>query len=292
MKLKEDNIRILSPGSLRDLLSLLKEYPNAMMFAGGTHIMQQLHTNEPESIPDTVFSLTQIDELTRIRRKEHTIEIGACVPISRILSLGPNIVPRILIDAMKQISSPSIRNSATIGGNLCLGSPFSDLIVPLTILDARIEVRSPLIHTWMPIARFIRTPWKNNLLSGEVCTAVSIPITPAQIQTYRSLEVITAPTLSVAKFAGLAHIYRGTVTDFRMIIGGLDPLFHRNREIESTGVGRKVPFSPKFIQQFCDSVKTFVDACDPGFLPDKYHRKTSIRLCRQFIERVSSHRGV
>ncbi|RPJ03290.1 MAG: hypothetical protein EHM28_15565 [Spirochaetaceae bacterium] len=287
---KAERINVLSPLSLRELGAWLKEYPAAVFMAGGSDLIQKYNEHPHAGIPDTVISLSQIDELGRIKRKEQGIEIGACVPMSRILSTGQNIVPRILLDAIARIATPSVRNLATIGGNICMVSPFSDVLVPLVLLEAKLEIRGPASHFWMPLTRFLRTPGRMPLLSSEILASVAIPVIQPDVQVYRKLEVISIPTLSVLTFAAMARIFRNTVTDFRIVYGGLDPLFMRNRELESSVTGRKIPLSLKFREQYEQKTREFIQECDPGFLPDRYHRNSAIRLTRLFLEKVSTYR--
>jgi CO/xanthine dehydrogenase FAD-binding subunit len=85
---KADTVHVYKPHTLREALSLLKEYPSLRVIAGGTDYMQKLKEGAPDASPPALISLTDVDELTKIRRKENTVEIGAAVPLERIVSLG------------------------------------------------------------------------------------------------------------------------------------------------------------------------------------------------------------
>ena len=96
--------------------------------------------------------------------------------------------------------------------------------------------------------------------------------------------------MSLLKFAALANVSKGTVTDFRLIWGGVDPLFLRSREIEAVIIGSKTPFTPKQTALFTERVAAFIDGAPPSFLPEPYHRRSAVRLARAFLEKVGMYR--
>jgi xanthine dehydrogenase small subunit len=287
---KPDPVHVYKPRSLREVLSLLKEYPGIRCIAGGTDFMQKLNDNPDEPPPVSLVSLAEVDELTKIRRRENSVEIGAAVPLERIISLGGNVIPPLLVRVLSRISSHAVRSLATLGGNIALASPFSDTLLPLLLFDARCELRRFNAHTWTPLARLVKSPWKFALDPGEILTAVSLPVPQWDVRDYVKLEIITQPALSLLKFAGLAKVYKATVGDFRVIWGGVDPLSLRNRELEAMLIGSKIPFPPKLRQQFTARLTQLLESAPPSFLPEKYHRKSAVRLGLAFMEKVSSHR--
>jgi CO/xanthine dehydrogenase FAD-binding subunit len=287
---KPDQLHVYKPRTLRELAGLLKEFPEVPFIAGATDFMQKHHGEEGFSPPPYLISLADVDEMTKIRRRENVIDIGAAVPLERIISLGANVVPRLLIQALARVAGAPVRNLATLGGNIMLASPFSDALLPLLLLEARCEIRRLTAHAWMPLSRLVRSPWKTTLHPSEVLASISIPVAPWDVIQFEKLDIITQPALSMLKFAGAARVWRSTVTDLRIIFGGVNPLYARNREIDALLIGAKIPFAQKIADQFKEHVVEFVEGLEPTFLPDKYHRVVAVRLAHAFLEKVSSYR--
>jgi CO/xanthine dehydrogenase FAD-binding subunit len=283
-------IHVHRPRALREVLALLKEHPGIAFVAGGTELMWRLQRQSAPEIPASLISLADADELVKIKRKENTVEIGAAVPLERIISLGGNVVPPLLIRVLERIATPSVRNLATLGGNIVLASSASDALLPLLLLEARCEIRRPTGHSWLPLSRFIRSPGKTALSAMEVLASVSIPLPRWNVRFYEKLDATARPAPSLLKFAGLARVSKSTVADFRLIWGGIDPLFLRQREIEALIIGAKTPFPPKLAAQFAQRVNEFIEAAPGTFLPEPYHRRSAARLAHAFLEKVSSYR--
>jgi xanthine dehydrogenase FAD-binding subunit len=276
------------PRSLREAFALLKERPGARFIAGGTDWLRRRGEGESPP-PGDLVSLSEVDELTRIRRRETSVEIGAAVSLERIISLGGNFVPTLLIRVLERIASQAVRNLATLGGNIVLASPdSSDAILPLLLLDARCELRRPAAHSWAPLARFLKGPGRTALAPLEILTAVSLPLPRWNVRMYEKLD--RNPGFAPARFAALASVSKATVTDFRLIWGGADPLALRSRELEALVIGAKTPFSPKLESLFAERAAALVEAAPPSFLPEPYLRRTAVRLARAFLSKVGAYR--
>jgi len=99
-----------------------------VLLAGGTSVM-------PHVDPTTsLVSLRRVG-LSGIERDGDTLTIGAATTLARV---GREVA--FLHDAIESIASPSIRNLATIGGNLFARQPHGDLAVCLLALDARVSI--------------------------------------------------------------------------------------------------------------------------------------------------------
>ena len=71
------------------------------------------------------------------------MEIGAAVPISRLLRTGRHVMPKALFTAPINIGGPALRNQATLGGNLCSPEHRLSTYPVLLLLDVRLELRNP-----------------------------------------------------------------------------------------------------------------------------------------------------
>jgi carbon-monoxide dehydrogenase medium subunit len=113
------------PESVEEAVGLLGA---GTVIAGGTHVVP--HAGPTESL----VSLRRAG-LSGISRDGDTITIGAATTLAQI---GREV--EFLHDAIESIASPTIRNLATIGGNLFVPPPYGDLAVCLLALDARVSI--------------------------------------------------------------------------------------------------------------------------------------------------------
>lgn len=108
----------VTPFTLDEVAALLSDPGrNVVIIGGGTDLVPKMKRNQ--ILPSTLVSLAEIGELYGIRiDDEGNCIIGASTTISEIA--GSSVVPSAISDAALSIASPQIRNTATLGGNLCL----------------------------------------------------------------------------------------------------------------------------------------------------------------------------
>ncbi len=108
----------VTPFSLDEAAALLSDPgKNVVIVGGGTDLVPKMKRRQ--TLPSTLVSLAEIAELRGIRiDDEGNCIIGASTTLSEIA--GSSIVPSAISDAAVSIASPQIRNTATLGGNLCL----------------------------------------------------------------------------------------------------------------------------------------------------------------------------
>ena len=123
-------MRVELPGSVDEVVAALGE--RRWVLAGGTSIMPWLNTTAIEL--DAVVSLRRAG-LSGIEQDGGTVTIGAATTLAQVgRELG------FLESAIESIASPSIRNLATVGGNLFAHAPHGDFATCLLALDAEVTV--------------------------------------------------------------------------------------------------------------------------------------------------------
>ena len=112
------DFRLLRPGTLREALVALAA-PGARALGGGTDLLVTL--KQRRTAPDLLVDLTALTELRRIDAWPAGLIIGAGV---RVAEVGAGVAHRpglaALTEAVASLGSPPLRNTATLGGNLCL----------------------------------------------------------------------------------------------------------------------------------------------------------------------------
>jgi xanthine dehydrogenase FAD-binding subunit len=121
-------------------------------------------------------------------------------------------------------ASPTVRNMATIGGNLCTASPAGDALPPLYVMNASVELRSPRGERSVPVDRFITGPRQTCLHRDELVTAVSVPIPLGfDIHHFEKVGQRAAQAIAVVSMAGLVALDGATVRRARFAWGSVGP---------------------------------------------------------------------
>lgn len=144
------------PNNLAEALTLLEQGGGrSRVIAGGTDLILQMRQGEYEI--DLLVDITGIEELRRIEESEGWIQIGAAVTHAEV---AKNCLirkeARALSEGCAQVGSPQIRNMATLVGNVISAQPAGDGAVPLTALEAEIEVVSKTGERWVPLEETYR----------------------------------------------------------------------------------------------------------------------------------------
>jgi 4-hydroxybenzoyl-CoA reductase subunit beta len=108
----------LTPGTLDEAVELLADPDRSVVIVGGgTDVVPKMKRRQ--MTPDALMSLAKIPSLRAVDIDENgQCIIGASVTLFEVHK--STIVPAALAMAAGDVASPQIRNSATVGGNLCL----------------------------------------------------------------------------------------------------------------------------------------------------------------------------
>jgi carbon-monoxide dehydrogenase medium subunit len=174
----------VSCGSLAETLGFLATREGmARALAGGTNLVPQLRWREikpgcvekRETRPGVLVSLKRLKELVGLSDAGDHWRIGAMTRL-RVLAQGDvgEVIP-LLRAAAAGMASPEVRNVATVGGNLCNGSPAAGLLGPVFALGGRVRLASASGERVLEITDFYRAPHRTALAVGEIMTALEVP---------------------------------------------------------------------------------------------------------------------
>jgi carbon-monoxide dehydrogenase medium subunit len=166
----------VEPSTLQEAIQGAAEKEGGTCFlAGGTDLLVRMKRGE--ILPRSLVNLKRIKGLNQIEREpKEGLRIGALARISeiehslRVFSSHP-----VLVQAAGLLGSPSIRNLATLGGNVGRASPASDLTPSLMVLRARVSVEGPQGRKELAIEQLFLEPGKTLLSPAEVMTSFFIP---------------------------------------------------------------------------------------------------------------------
>jgi aerobic carbon-monoxide dehydrogenase medium subunit len=120
------------PGSVAEAVGALGD--DEVVLAGGTELMPRLTTRATD-----VSRLVCLRHagLGGIELNGGRVVVGAAATLTE---LGRDERLAVLRPVVESIASPTIRNLATVGGNLFVRQPYGDLAVALLALDAAVSV--------------------------------------------------------------------------------------------------------------------------------------------------------
>lgn len=235
----QSDVRGYFPVSLSDALDFLVN-TDAMIFAGGTDLMVK-HRRWGGLTPDfnrPVLFIAQLHALKGIQLDGNRLTIRAATPISNLLA--SHDVPHFIKVVLGEIASVSIRNMATIGGNICNASPAGDSIPMLMALDAELEIASLMDKRLIKVEDFITGPGKTDLKRGELVTAIHVNIAPLDDDgstfnhfLYKKIGQRKGNAISKVSFFGIGTKDATRFLDVRMAYGAAGPTVIRDRSAEA-----------------------------------------------------------
>ena len=141
-----------------------------------------------------------------------------------------------LRDAARSTASWSIRNMATVGGNLFTPPPGGDVAVALLALDAEVTLAGPERRADMPLADFFTGFLTNRLADDELLVEIRVPVR-SDATAYVKFGRKHANTPAVVTVAARVAWEADRVADARIALGAVGPHPIRARAAERLLVG-------------------------------------------------------
>lgn len=198
------------------------------VMAGGTVVMAQVNNGSVDA--SELVSLRGAG-LSGIRVDGHEARIGATTTF-REVAAAPELA--FLAGAVRTIASPTIRNLATVGGNLFVPQPYGDFAVCLLALDATVHVAGPHGVRQTPVGDVL----DDGVARGELVTEVSFTVPPAGTWHYHKAMRRKLNSAAIVAVAAVVHTSGGIVTSARIALGGVAPRPVRARSAESALLGQ------------------------------------------------------
>jgi carbon-monoxide dehydrogenase medium subunit len=231
---------LAEPESVPEAVEILARLDgDARIIAGGTALVPTMRLGLVT--PDRLVSLHRIPELWGIRVNKGVLEVGAMTSLAALARHGAlRSGWPLLAQATGRVATPSIRSTATLGGNLCYAEAASDPAPALLCLESQVRVADSVGERVVPIGEFFRGFYETAVAPGEVLTGVSVPAPPPGARTGyvkfcpRSAE--DKPLIGVAALLVLAEGQR--VVEIRIALGGAAPTPIRPARAEAAVKGQ------------------------------------------------------
>jgi carbon-monoxide dehydrogenase medium subunit len=162
--------------SLPEAVTLLEQYGDeAKILAGGHSLIPLLRFRLAS--PSILIDISRITELEYIQETDGVLHIGSLTREAELDS-SPLIRNRypILLDTSTSLADPSVRNWATVGGNLAHGDPANDHPATMLALGASVVAVGSGGSRVIPINEFFTdSTFETTLHPNEILTEIRVP---------------------------------------------------------------------------------------------------------------------
>jgi len=171
-------MRYEAPDSVEGAVALLSAATGeARVLAGGTDLLVQMRADIVD--PDLIVDIKKIAETRAVTEEKGGWRIGAAVTgaelkeNARLKKAWPGV-----IEAANLIGSTQVQGRATLGGNLCNGSPAADSVPALIAAGAVATLAGPQGRRDLPVEDVMLGPRKLALRKGEIVVSFLLPPRP------------------------------------------------------------------------------------------------------------------
>ena len=279
-------VKYIEPASLSEALEILSTDDEARCLAGGATLVAMLNADLVE--PSTLIGLRRIDELAGITVSGDHIRIGAMATHTQIAAderLRGNAA--VVRDAAGQIAHPAVRNMGTIGGAVCHADPNADFPGALVAAGAVLEAVSQSGTRQIPADEFFLDYLETSLEEGEILSAVTIPMEPAEA-TGRHLKFSRThgdyATISIS----LVLLMNGDACSHaRVAVGSAGPTPIHLDEVDSLLIDS--PLTAEVIQQAGRKLMEAADPLDDVRGSAEYRRMIIPGLLQRAVDEALGH---
>ncbi len=218
-----NNFTYHKPKTLEEASRLLANSINGAIIAGGTDVLVEIKKGLRNS--DVIISIKEIDELKLLSHDNKNLILGAGVTHNEVKH-SPIINEKFpaLVEAASNIGTEQIRNTGTIGGNLCTGASCCDLAPVMIGYNTNVEIASSMKRRLVSLKDFFIHHKETSLYKGEIMTKIIIPIPKAGVGvSFLKFGLREAASISVASVSVRISSEDNVCTDGMVVIGAVAP---------------------------------------------------------------------
>jgi len=216
-------MRYEAPESVEGAVALLaRATGETRVLAGGTDLLVQMRADIVD--PELIVDIKKIRETRVVTEEKGGWRIGAAVTGAELKEhehlkqVWPGVV-----EAANLIGSTQVQGRATLGGNLCNGSPAADSVPALIAAGAVATLAGPQGTRDLPVEDVMLGPRKLALTKGEIVVSFLLPPrAPRSADAY--LRFIPRTEMDIAVVGAGVNLTldgAGTITAARVSLGAV-----------------------------------------------------------------------
>jgi CO/xanthine dehydrogenase FAD-binding subunit len=242
----------IRPGNMQDAIAALQANDEPVLLAGGTDLLIGMKTKAVQ--PKCLIDLKGIPNIDGIEYDDG-FKLGALTTV-RDVEVSPLIREKIpaLSEAAGTLGSIQIRNRATIGGNLCHGSPAADMAAILLAMNCEVKIATGNGARTIGLDQFFIAPNRTALKPNEILWQLIIP---KEIEQFNGIYLKHGPRKAMD--IGLVNIAilldadagSGLCNQIMIALGAVAPRPIRAKKAEALLNGNKL--KPETIQKAAEA---------------------------------------
>ncbi len=283
--LEHNPITYFAPTSLTQALKYKAAHNDVSVVSGFTDI--GVEQNKKDILRTKLLSLHRIKGLKKHKQVGDFYSAGPKTTISDIETEYRKIFPD-FCRYLNIFASPQIKNRATLIGNIANGSPISDTLPFLYILDAELEITSLKGKRSAKVKDVFKGYRQLDLENDEAITAVKFPkkfehkkFFLYKISKRRDLDIAT---VTAAFFLSL-NKNSNIILDLRVAFGGIGPMIMRFEDLEHEAKGCE--FNNEFIEGIINKVLTRITPISDVRGSREFRERLVINLLKKFFIEAS-----
>ena len=224
-----------TPEHLEQALALLAEGDDGhtLPLAGGTNLLVDLRARRVA--PRRLVSIGRIASLRGVSVRDGRVRVGGVTTISDLLhdATLASHAPALVAQA-RLFAGQMVRNTATVAGNLCCGSPAADCVPPLMALGAEVDLLGRDGLRTISLVDFCTGYRQTARRDDELLTAVHWALSTAPVaHRFHKLARRRGDAITVVGVAVGMRLADGVCQTPRIALGAVAPTVLRATEAES-----------------------------------------------------------
>lgn len=233
------------PTTVREVAELVDGH-KARVLAGGVDLVLKMRLRQ--IVPEKVISLQKVPDLDYVEGNGAGLRFGALATLRQI-ERSQEVKENwpLLSEAISWIVSVQTKTMGTAIGNLCVGTPASDVAPALYAMGATVKIMGVNSEREVPIEGFFVDVGKTALGPHEIVTEVLVPRLPVgSVGTFMKISK-TSEDIAKVNAAVLLTLAGGKCVNVRIALGSVAPTPIRATRAEELMEGKEI--SDKTIAQ-------------------------------------------
>jgi len=280
-----------APKTLDEALDILNANSGErnILLAGGTDVVAKINSRpeksgwydnyDPHAKDGNIIYLGELD-MSYVKTEEGRIRIGACTTMTDILEDKTIDKIPVLKEAIENLAGLTVRNAATLGGNVMNASPAADSVPPLIAMNAEAVLAGKNGTREVPLDEFFTGPGKTVIKQGEILKEIIIPIYKGKGK-FEKVGRRKAETLSVVNGAAVAEMDGNKCSSIRIAVGSVAATPLRLKKIEKMIEGKEV--TEDIIEAASEAAAAEVSPIDDKRATAAYRKKVMKVVVKRII---------
>jgi len=220
--------------TLDDALTIRDRHPGIRIVAGATDLA--VVQNKRQVYAESLLDISHCDEMDFVMEDHGAWYIGGASKLEYLREFMQERLPA-LSAVLEVFGSRQIRNSATIGGNICNASPIGDLLPLLMVLDCSLSLMSKTGKRTVKLSDFICGYRQTLLDEKELMVMLTIP-RPAENTILRTYKLSRRREVDISTVSAAFSMQGEDTASLRIAFGGMADRVKRAGRTEAFLAGK------------------------------------------------------